>query len=169
MLPVRQPAAPLVVYRTYVVDVLTHSLEEWPDILNRARVDHSTIVVPQACPEVVCSSALISHLSKFRPNLHINKGNPIIIAAVPAGPPNSYLHIKIISKTKLKYSRLVLIELLVHLLTVLSGPSIDLHHSCRLSICDLFRIENSLRLSLSQVARRRVGCTHPVYIDEVVT
>jgi hypothetical protein len=147
---------------TYVVDVLTHSLEEWPNVLDRARMNKSTIVVPQACPEVVCPSAIISKISKFRPNSHINKGNPIIIAAVPAGPPNSYLSISIILDIKLEYSRLVLIELLVHLLTVLSGPSVNLHHSCRLTICDLFRVEYSLRLSLPQIARRPVRCTHPV-------
>ena len=142
--------------------MLTHSLEEWSDILDRTRMDQSTVVVPQTCPEVVCPSALISQISKFRPNSHINKGNPIIIAAVPAGPPNSYLTSAFRHHLELNDDlRLVLIELLVHLLTVLGGPSVDLHHSCRLTLCDLFRIENSLRLSLPQVARRRVRCTHP--------
>lgn len=43
---------------TYVVDMLTHPLEEWYNTLNRAGMYQLSIVVPQACPEVVCQSAL---------------------------------------------------------------------------------------------------------------
>lgn len=63
----------------------------------------------------------------------------------------------------------MLIELLVHLLTVLSWPSVDFHHGSRLSSCDFLRIEDSLRLSFPQIGRRPFRCTHLVQVDEVVT
>jgi len=62
--------------------------------------------------------------------------------------------------------RFVLIELLVHFLTVLGGSGIDLHHSCRLPRCNLFGIEDGLRFPLSQVARGPFYCTHlDVYVQ----
>ena len=49
-------------------------------------------------------------------------GNPTIIAVTPTGPPNSYLASDSCLETD---SRLVLVQLLVHLLAVLCRNSID--------------------------------------------
>lgn len=58
----------------------------------------------------------------------------------------------------------MLVELLVHFLSVLCRHRIDLHQSCRITIGDLFRVE-STGFPLSQVARRPTSCAHRVYVQ----
>lgn len=79
------------------------------------------------------------------------------MAVVPAGPPNSYLNSQQGCPTYSSLDgvdpRLMLVELLVHLLSVLSGHRIDLHQRRRLAVGDFLRVGGRGRLALSQVAR----------------
>lgn len=76
----------------HLVDVLAHTLEERYNVINGCGVNELALVVPQTGPEVVwlVSTGRISG-SRGKNNIHMRSGNPIIIAAAPTGPPNSYL------------------------------------------------------------------------------
>lgn len=90
----------------------------------------------------------------------MSKGNPSIIAVTPTGPPNSYLR-RVSSveldKARSCNSRLMLVELLVHLLAVLCRDRVDFHQCGRLSAGHDLRVEWSIsRLSRSEITGRRI-------------